>query len=91
MASLSFYVRRQVPRAVSHFVRLVKLGRPHAAGAPLRRLHAPSRLRQGEKGPWGKSRGPEQHQQQQLTDLDRADALVTASSGVSLNLFRLQL
>ncbi|XP_029026431.1 transmembrane protein 160 [Betta splendens] len=78
MASLSFYMRRQVPRAVCHFVRAVKLLRPPAAGAPLRRLHGSSRLRQGEKGPWGKSRGPEP--QQQLTDLDRADALMLRKS-----------
>ncbi len=77
MAFLSLFLRRQLPPAVSHFARIVKLVRPPCAGAPLRRLHGSSRLRVGEKGPWGKSRGPElQQQQYQLTDLDKADALV---------------
>ncbi|XP_026222498.1 transmembrane protein 160 [Anabas testudineus] len=85
MAFLSLFIRRQLPPAVSHFARLVKLVRPPGAGAPLRRLHGSSRLRQGEKGPWGKSRAPEPQQQQQqqhyqLTDLDKADALMLRKS-----------
>ncbi|XP_054453193.1 transmembrane protein 160 [Anoplopoma fimbria] len=79
MASfLSLFLRRQLPPAVSHFVRTVKLVR--APAAPLRRrLHGGSRLRGGEQGPWGKIRGPEQ-QQYQLSDLDRADALMLRKS-----------
>nr|XP_020478853.1 transmembrane protein 160 [Monopterus albus] len=78
MAFLSLFTRRQWRQAVSHFARVVKLHRPPCAGAPLRRLHGSARLRQGEKGQWGKSRGPEQ--QYQLTDLDKADALMLRKS-----------
>ncbi|KAG8002001.1 hypothetical protein GBF38_012314 [Nibea albiflora] len=74
MAFLSLFMRRQLSPAVSHFARIAKLVRPPCAGAPLRRLHGSARLRVAEKGPWGKSRGPEQ--QYQLTYLDKADALV---------------
>ncbi|KAM9733583.1 transmembrane protein 160 [Menidia menidia] len=80
MAFLSLLVRGQLPRAVSHFARAVRLGRPLFAGAPLRRLHGSGRQRVGEKGPWGKSRGPEPPQHYQLTDLDRADALMLRKS-----------
>ncbi|XP_071353033.1 transmembrane protein 160 [Trachinotus anak] len=79
MAFLSLFMRRQLPQAVSHFARVVKLVRPPCAGAPLRRLHGSARLRHGEKGPWGKSRGPEP-QQYQFTDLDKADALMLRKS-----------
>ncbi|XP_028429682.1 transmembrane protein 160 isoform X1 [Perca flavescens] len=79
MAFLSLFMRRQLPPAVSHFVRNVKLVRPPCAGAPRRRLHGSSRLRLGDKGPWVKSRGPEQ-QQYPLTDLDKADALMLRKS-----------
>ncbi|XP_051253335.1 transmembrane protein 160 [Dicentrarchus labrax] len=78
MAFLSLFMRRQLTPAVSHFVRIVKLVRPPCARAPLRRLHGSARLRVGEKGPWGKSRGPEQ--QYQITDLDKADALMLRKS-----------
>ncbi|XP_033486591.1 transmembrane protein 160 [Epinephelus lanceolatus] len=79
MAFLSLFLRRQLPPAVCHFARTtVKLLRSPCAGAPLRRLHSSPRLRHGEKGPWGKSRGPEQ--QYQLTDLDKADALMLRKS-----------
>ncbi|KAK2847251.1 hypothetical protein Q5P01_010250 [Channa striata] len=78
MASLRLFMWRQFPPAVSHFARVVQLIRPPCA--PLRRLHGAARLRQGEKGPWGKIRGPEQQQQQQLTDLDKADALMLRKS-----------
>ncbi|XP_073336300.1 transmembrane protein 160 [Pagrus major] len=78
MAFLSLFLRRQLPPALSHFARIVKPARPPCAGAPLRRLHGSSRLRVVEKGPWGKSRGPEQ--QYQLTDLDKADALMLRKS-----------
>ncbi|XP_070685733.1 transmembrane protein 160 [Pempheris klunzingeri] len=81
MAFLTLFVRRQLPPAVSHFLaRTVKLARPPAAGAPLRKLHGSSRLRLGETGPWGKSRGPEQQQYHQLSDLDKADALILRKS-----------
>ncbi|XP_028275530.1 transmembrane protein 160 [Parambassis ranga] len=81
MAFLTLFVRRQLPQAVCHFARTVKLvrGPPSCAGAPLRRLHGSARLRVLEKGPWGKSRGPEQHQYQ-ITDLDKADALMLRKS-----------
>ncbi|KAM7413096.1 hypothetical protein PAMA_020468 [Pampus argenteus] len=80
MAFLNLFMRRQLPPAVSHFARFVKLvHRPPSAGAPLRRLHGSARLRTGEKGPWGKSRGLEQHQHQ-LTDLDKADAMMLRKS-----------
>lgn len=72
-------MRRQLPQAVCHYARLVKQVRPPAAGATLRRLHGSVRQRVADKGPWGKSRGPEQ-QQYQLTDLDKADALMLRKS-----------
>ncbi|XP_045930930.1 transmembrane protein 160 [Micropterus dolomieu] len=78
MAFLSLFMRRQLPPAVSHFARTVKLVRPPCAGASLRRLHGSSRLRLAEKGPWAKSRGPEQHYQ--FSDLDKADALMLRKS-----------
>lgn len=74
MAFLGFFFRRQLSPSVYHFARITKSFRPPTPGAPLRRLHGSSRLRVTEKGPWGKSRGPEQ--QYQPTDLDKADALV---------------
>ncbi|XP_072248534.1 transmembrane protein 160 [Leuresthes tenuis] len=80
MAFLSLFLRRQLPRAASHFARAVRLSRLPLAGAPLRRLHGSARQRVGEKGPWGKSRGPDQPQQYQLTDLDKADALMLRKS-----------
>ncbi|XP_010782667.1 transmembrane protein 160 [Notothenia coriiceps] len=79
MAFLTLFMRRQLPPALSHFARTVRsLARPPAARAPLlRRLHGSPRLRLGEKEPWLKSRGPEQHQ---LSDLDKADALMLRKS-----------
>lgn len=88
MAFLTLFMRRQLPRTVSHFARIVKLVQRPGAGAPSRRLHGSSRLRQGEKGPWGKSRGPEHQQQYQLTDLDKADALVMFTLLLFYGLFR---
>ncbi|KAM6933523.1 transmembrane protein 160 [Xenentodon cancila] len=87
MAFLNLFMRRQLPQAVSYFARAVTLGRfrPPCAGAPLRRLHGSAPRRVVEKGPWGKSRGPEQQppqyqHQQQLSDLDKADALMLRKS-----------
>lgn len=80
MAFLTLFMRRQLPQAVCHYARLVKQVRPPAAGATLRRLHGSARQRVADKGPWGKSRGPEQQQQYQLTDLDKADALMLRKS-----------
>ncbi|XP_053176884.1 transmembrane protein 160 [Scomber japonicus] len=77
MAFQGLFLRRHLPPAVSHFARAVRFVRPHCAGAPLRRLHGSARLRSSEKGPWGKSRGPEQ---QLLTDLDKADAMMLRKS-----------
>ncbi|XP_069004221.1 transmembrane protein 160 [Embiotoca jacksoni] len=81
MAFLTLFMRRQLPQAACHFApRIAKLVRPaYPSGAPLRRLHGSARLRVVEKGPWGKSRGPE-HQQYQFTDLDKADALMLRKS-----------
>ncbi|XP_072319618.1 transmembrane protein 160 [Eucyclogobius newberryi] len=90
MALLGFFVRRQLPQALAHFVRAVKLNRlqtgsSSSSSAPLRRLHGSARLRQGgDSGPWNRSRVAE-HQQQlqqhyQLTDLDKADALMLRKS-----------
>ncbi|KAF6736868.1 Transmembrane protein 160 [Oryzias melastigma] len=78
MAFLSLFVRRQLPQAVTYFARTLKLGRPPGSAAPLRRLHGSARQRTAEKGPWGKSRGSEQ--QLQLSDLDKADALILRKS-----------
>lgn len=78
MDFIGFFFRRQLPPSVYQFTRIAKLFQPPTPGAPLRRLHGSSRFRVAEKGPWGKSRGPEQ--QYQLTDLDKADALVGLNS-----------
>ncbi|XP_015806962.1 transmembrane protein 160 [Nothobranchius furzeri] len=81
MAFPSLFMRRQLPQAVIYFARTVTLARFPCAGASLRRLHGSARQRIGEKGPWGKNRGPEQPQQQyQLTELDKADALMLRKS-----------
>lgn len=79
MAFLTLFMRRQLPQVVYHFARVVNLTRPPCTASPLRRLHGTSRLRQGDKGPWNKSRAPEQHHYQ-LTDLDKADALMLRKS-----------
>ncbi|KAF7663342.1 hypothetical protein LDENG_00211920 [Lucifuga dentata] len=79
MAFLSLLMRRQLPQAASSLARLVRLVRSPCGGAPVRRLHGSARLGHGEKGAWGKSRGPEQ-QQYPLTDLDKADALMLRKS-----------
>ncbi|KAM8903321.1 transmembrane protein 160 [Spinachia spinachia] len=75
MAFLSLFLRRQLPPAVSRFARTLRPVRP--AAAPLRRLHGSAGLRVGETDPWGRVRGPEQHQ---LSDLDKADALMLRKS-----------
>uniref|UniRef100_A0A8C6S8F5 Transmembrane protein 160 n=1 Tax=Neogobius melanostomus TaxID=47308 RepID=A0A8C6S8F5_9GOBI len=74
MAFLSLFLRRRLPQAVSHLLRAV----PSPRLPPLRRLQGTARLRQGDKGPWNRSRTPEQHYQ--LTDLDKADALMLRKS-----------
>lgn len=74
MAFLSFFLRRQVPRSLSHWLRAVR------SPAPLRKLHGSVRLRQGgDKGPANRGRAPEP-QHYQLTDLDKADALMLRKS-----------
>lgn len=60
-----------MPQLVSHL-------RLRRSVAPVRRLHGAARLRQGDKGPWNRSRTPEQ--QYQLSDLDKADALMLRKS-----------
>ncbi|XP_068440563.1 transmembrane protein 160 [Clinocottus analis] len=77
MAFFSLFMRRQLPPAVAHFVRTVRLLRPPAA--PRRRLHGSASLRLGEQGPWVKVRG-DLPLQQPLTDLDKADALMLRKS-----------
>ncbi|XP_008307381.1 transmembrane protein 160 [Cynoglossus semilaevis] len=79
MAFLTLFVRRQLPQTFSHFARVVKLIRPPFCGASLRKLHGPVRLRQKEKGQWGKNRDPEP-QRHQYTDLEKADALLLRKS-----------
>uniref|UniRef100_A0A8C7XH37 Transmembrane protein 160 n=1 Tax=Oryzias sinensis TaxID=183150 RepID=A0A8C7XH37_9TELE len=78
MAFLSLFVRRQLPQAVTYFARTLKLGRPPRSAAPLRRIHGSAQQRTAEKGSWGKSRGSEQPLQ--LSDLDKADALILRKS-----------
>ncbi|CAN9511401.1 unnamed protein product [Ophioblennius macclurei] len=91
MAFLTLFLRRQLPpAALCHLARAVKqLRPPGSAGAPLplppllRRLHGSARLRVSDRGSsWEKIRTPEQQQQQyhQLSDLDKADALMLRKS-----------
>ncbi|CAL1570500.1 unnamed protein product [Knipowitschia caucasica] len=70
MSLFRLCLRRQWPAALSHLLRSVRL--PYA-----RRLHGSTRLRQ-DQSPWSKARSPEQHYQ--LTDLDKADALMLRKS-----------
>ncbi|XP_028818152.1 transmembrane protein 160 [Denticeps clupeoides] len=70
MAALSWVMYRQLPRLAAQF------GRVAQASAPLRRVHRSARHRVGEKGAWSKTRLPEQ----QLTELDKADALMLRKS-----------
>lgn len=80
MAFLTVFLRRQLPpAALCHLARAVKLLRPPGAGPPLRRLHASAPLRGAEKEPWGRIRAPEQNQYQ-ITDLDKADAMMLKKS-----------
>ncbi|XP_056139543.1 transmembrane protein 160 [Lampris incognitus] len=80
MAALSLLTRRRLPHVFSQFVRVSRLVRPtpQHGGVPARRLHGAARLRLTEKGAWGKSRAPEQHYQ--LSELDKADALMLRKS-----------
>ncbi|KAM9853814.1 transmembrane protein 160 [Aulostomus maculatus] len=73
MTLLRLVTRRHLPLAVSQLVRGLSRFWP-----PSGRLHTTARLRVSEKGPWGKNRVPEQ--QYQLTDLDKADALMLRKS-----------
>lgn len=76
MAALSWFTSRQLPRIASHFARVVKRVRPqYLGGLPVRRVHGSARNWVVEKGPWAKTRMPEQNQYH-LTELDKADALV---------------
>ncbi|XP_029942686.1 LOW QUALITY PROTEIN: transmembrane protein 160-like [Salarias fasciatus] len=82
MAFLTLFLRRQLPpAALANLARAVKLLRPPGAGPPLRRLHDSARQRGAERGPWERTRAPEQQQQQyQFSDLDKADALMLRKS-----------
>ncbi|XP_038154537.1 transmembrane protein 160 [Cyprinodon tularosa] len=77
MAFLTLFKRRQLPPAVSCFLRAVKLKLSDRGGAPLRRLHGSAGQRVGEKGPCGKNQPLQQYQ---FTDLDKADALMLRKS-----------
>ncbi|XP_062311476.1 transmembrane protein 160 [Osmerus eperlanus] len=80
MAALSWYTRRQLPQLLSQFARVVRQARPqYLGGLPVRRVHGSVRNWVAEKGPWGKSRTPEQ-QQYIFTELDKADALMLRKS-----------
>ncbi|XP_068601689.1 transmembrane protein 160 [Brachionichthys hirsutus] len=78
MASLRWFVRRQLSPAAFHFARKVKLLQPPFSGAPRRKLCRSPSLRLSEADPWGKTRGPEQPYR--LTDLDKADASMLRKS-----------
>lgn len=77
MAALSVsWVRlRHFPRLATQFCRVLKNAGPQLSTMSVRRLHQSPRSWVVEKGPWGKARLPETHHQ--LTELDKADALVT--------------
>ncbi|XP_023838455.1 transmembrane protein 160 [Salvelinus sp. IW2-2015] len=78
MAALSWFTCRQLPRIASQFARVVKHVRPqYLGGLPARRVHGSSRKWVVEKEQWGKARIPEYHQ---LTELDKADALMLRKS-----------
>ncbi|XP_020328858.1 transmembrane protein 160 [Oncorhynchus kisutch] len=78
MAALSWFTCRQLPRIASQFARVVKHVRPqYLGGLPARRVHGSSRKWVVEKEQWGKARVPEYHQ---LTELDKADALMLRKS-----------
>ncbi|XP_061684213.1 transmembrane protein 160 [Syngnathoides biaculeatus] len=78
MAFLRLFLRRQLPMAASQLSR-VFAGLPRPPGGA---LPAIARRQLTEKVPWGKSRPAEQipQQQYQLTDLDKADALMLRKS-----------
>ncbi|XP_070982225.1 transmembrane protein 160-like [Oncorhynchus clarkii lewisi] len=78
MAALSWFTCRQLPRIAFQFARVVKHVRPqYLGGLPARRVHGSSRKWVVEKEQWGKARVPEYHQ---LTELDKADALMLRKS-----------
>nr|XP_049582042.1 transmembrane protein 160 [Syngnathus scovelli] len=77
MAFLRLFMRRQLPMVASHLSRVVaRLPRPPDGG-----WQGTTRRQLTEKGPWGKNRAPElPTQQYQLTELDKADALMLRKS-----------
>ncbi|XP_077467988.1 transmembrane protein 160 [Stigmatopora argus] len=76
MAFLRLFMRRQLPMTASHFSRVIaRLPRPQGGGLP-----DTTRRQFTEKGPWGKNRAQEPPQQYQLSDLDKADALILRKS-----------
>nr|XP_046170638.1 transmembrane protein 160-like [Oncorhynchus gorbuscha] len=78
MAALSWFTCRQLPRIASQFAQVVKHVRPqYFGGLPARRVHGSSRKWVVEKEQWSKARVPEYHQ---LTELDKADALMLRKS-----------
>ncbi|XP_030634607.1 transmembrane protein 160 [Chanos chanos] len=77
MAALSWLTCRQVPRIAPQFWRILKGARAQHIVTPARRFQRTPHRWIGDKGPWNKSRIPEQHH---LTDLDKADALMLRKS-----------
>ncbi|XP_077398183.1 transmembrane protein 160 [Festucalex cinctus] len=77
MAFLRLFMRRHLPMAAAQLSRIAaSLPRPPGGGLP-----NSTRRQLTDKGPWGKSRTPElPSQQYQLTDLDKADALMLRKS-----------
>ncbi|KAJ7990400.1 hypothetical protein DPEC_G00299910 [Dallia pectoralis] len=74
MAALSWLACRQLPRIASQFARAARQVTPqNFGGLPVRRWIV-------DKGPWNKTRMPEIQKYHQLTELDKADALMLRKS-----------
>ncbi|KAG5269632.1 hypothetical protein AALO_G00204210 [Alosa alosa] len=83
MAALSTsWIRyRNFPRLASQFYRVLKNAGPQMSATSVRRLHQSPRSWVVEKGAWGKARLSETHHlNHQLTELDKADALMLRKS-----------
>ncbi|XP_076138903.1 transmembrane protein 160 [Alosa pseudoharengus] len=83
MAALSTsWIRyRNFPRLASQFYRVLKNVGPQMSATLVRRLHQSPRSWVVEKGAWGKARLSETHHlNHQLTELDKADALMLRKS-----------
>ncbi|KAL2096376.1 hypothetical protein ACEWY4_008524 [Coilia grayii] len=80
MAALSAcWIRyRHLPRLTTQFCRFFKNASPQLSVTSVRRVHRSPRSWFMDKGAWGKARIPESHHQ--LTELDKADALMLRKS-----------